>query len=147
MDRLRPYPVAVFAAVTLFIWGNRIWLAWTQRGVGLGAKLALSIPITAFVVMAVVVLTMLVTGVDRDAAGFRFLVRVFAAGTAIFWAVRLPMIEMHRHPVPFKLVHATLAIASVAAAVFAWRALDVVADGSGPDPDTSAGRRHTDALV
>ena len=30
VERLRPYPVAVFCGVTLLIWTNRIWLAWTN---------------------------------------------------------------------------------------------------------------------
>ena len=139
MDRLRPYPVAVFSGVTLFIWGNRVWLNWTNKDVGLAAKLALSIPITAFVVASAALLGLMVSGVDRTSGGFRTLVRAFAAGTVVFWAVRAPMILVHAHPVPFKVVHATLALASVVAAVFAWRAVAPAAvaaasvDAPGPD--------------
>ena len=49
MDRLRPYPVTGFAALTLFIWGNRIWLAWTNPDDSVARKLVWSTPITLFV--------------------------------------------------------------------------------------------------
>jgi hypothetical protein len=135
LDRLRPFPVAVFAGITLFIWGNRIWLAWTQKGVDLPAKLALSIPITAFVIAAVVLLVALIQGRDRTSKEFVGLVRWFAVGTVAFWAIRAPMILVHHHPVPFKVVHAVLAIVSVAAAAVAWRSVgfgdDQVEGGAG----------------
>ena len=123
MERFRPYPVAVFCAVTLFIWLNRIWLAWTQTDVDLPAKLALSIPITAFVLAAGYLLIALWRGADPATAGFRNLVRAFAAGTVIFWAIRAPMILVHDHPAAFKAVHVILAVGSVTAAAFAWRAV------------------------
>jgi hypothetical protein len=140
MERLRPYPVAVLCAVTLFIWLNRIWLSWTDPDVDLPAKLALSIPITAFVVVAFVVLIAMVRGVDRDARWFRDLVRLFAAGTVVFWAVRLPMILLNDHPAGFLVVHAVLAVASVAAAVTAWRSLDRPAVGGRTAPDLATAR-------
>jgi len=138
MERFRPYPVAVLCAVTLFIWLNRIWLNWTNPDVDLPAKLALSIPITAFVVASFVVLIAMVRGVDRDAAWFRGLVRLFAAGTVVFWAVRLPMILLNDHPAGFLVVHTVLAVASVAAAVAAWRSLDRPALGGRPTPDLAS---------
>ena len=123
MERFRPYPVAVLCAVPLVIWLNRIWLNWTDPDVDLPAKLALSIPITAFVLASFVVLAAMVRGVDRSAPWFRRLVQLFAAGTIAFWAIRLPMILLNGHPVGFLVVHAVLAVASVAAAVAAWRSL------------------------
>jgi hypothetical protein len=135
MERLRPYPVAVLCAVTLFIWLNRIWLSWTNPDVDLPAKVALSVPITAFVVTAFVVLIAMVRGVDRRAGWFRGLVRLFAAGTVVFWAVRLPMILLNDHPAGFLIVHTVLAVASVAAAVGAWRSLDRPGLGGRSRPD------------
>ncbi|MCU1351713.1 MAG: hypothetical protein JWM05_922 [Acidimicrobiales bacterium] len=123
MSRLRPHPGAVFAAVTLVIWGNRVWLNWTNPDVGVAAKVALSVPITCFVIASVVLLVTMWRGVDRTSPGFRNLVTAFAAGTALFWAIRLPMILVHAHPVAFKIVHGALALASVAAAAAAWRSL------------------------
>ncbi|MCU1354816.1 MAG: hypothetical protein JWM89_234 [Acidimicrobiales bacterium] len=145
MERLRPYPVSVLCAVTLFIWGNRIWLNWTNPDVDLPAKLALSIPITLFVIASAALLGLLVRGVDRSAATFVRLVRAFAIGTVLFWAVRLPMILVHDHPAAFKVVHAVLAIGSVVAAVFAWRSLERDADGG--IARGSGERSSHDALV
>src|SRR4051794_35809448 len=122
MERFRPYPVAMLCAVTLFIWLNRIWLNWTNPDVDLPAKLALSIPITAFVIVSFVVLIAMVRHVDRSARWFRGLGRLFAAGTVLFWVVRLPMILLHDHPAGFLIVHSVLAIVSVVAAIAAWRA-------------------------
>lgn len=128
MARLRPYPVAVFCAVTLFTWGNRIWLAWTNPDDTMVDKIVWSVPITAFVVAALVLLVLLVRGSSRSGAGFIRLVQAFAAGTVVFWAVRAPMILLADHPGAFKLVHAVLAVVSVTAAAFAWRAVSHLRD-------------------
>ena len=120
MERFRPYPVAVFSAVTLLIWGNRVWLAWTDQKLDLTGKLGYSVPITCFVAAAVAVLVLQLRG-RQLSAGFGTLVAVFAGGTVLYWAVRLPVILLHDHPVPFKIVHSVLAAASVALAVRAWR--------------------------
>jgi len=126
MERLRPYPVAGFAVLTLVIWGNRIWLAWTNDSDSVAEKLVWSTPITLFVLAAVAVLVLLVRGTHPSAPGFARLVRAFAAGTIVFWAVRGPMILLADHEVAFKVVHAVLAMVSVGAAVAAWRSLDRV---------------------
>lgn len=128
MDRLRPYPVAVFCAVTLLIWVNRIWLAWTNDDDSVGAKVLWTIPIGAFVLAAIVLAVAMLSGADRDARWFRLLVQAFALGTALYWLIRIPMITFNQHPdltaseeVGFKIVHAVLAIVSVTAAWFAFR--------------------------
>lgn len=124
MERLRPYPVTTFSAITLFIWGNRIWLAWTNAEDSVARKIVWSTPITAFVIAALISLVLLLRGADATAGRFRQLVQVFAGGTVIYWAIRGPMILLADHPGPFKVVHAVLAIVSVVAAVAAWRSLD-----------------------
>ena len=136
MSRLRPLPITVFAAVTLLIWGNRVWLNWTAPHVGVAAKVALSVPITCFVVASVVLLVAMLRGVDRRDPRYRGLVGAFAVGTVLFWAVRLPMILAHLHPAAFKAVHTALAVASVVAAAFAWRARPA------PAPSVPAARPH-----
>lgn len=123
MERLRPYPVAVFCGVTLFTWGNRIWLAWTNDEDSLAEKLVWSIPITFFVVAAVVVAVALVGGTDRRAPWFVLLVRAFAGGTVAYWVVRYPIIAAGDWSIGFKVVHAVLAVASIVAAVAAWRSV------------------------
>lgn len=121
MSRLRPLPIALFAGVTLLIWGNRVWLAWTDATMGLASKLGYSVPITGFVLAAAATLAMMVKRAQTT-AGFRLLVSVFAGGTVAYWAIRLPMIVLHHHPVAFKVVHAALAAVSVAFAARAWQA-------------------------
>lgn len=134
MDRFRPYPVSGFAVLTLVIWGNRIWLAWTNDTDTVAEKLVWSTPITLFVLAAVAVLALLVRGTHPSVPGFARLVRAFAGGTIVFWAVRAPMILLADHEVAFKVVHALLAVASVIAAVAAWRSLDRVSVSRGPEP-------------
>lgn len=123
MDRLRPHPVAAFAGLTLFIWGNRIWLAWTNTEDTLAEKLVWSTPITAFVLAAVAVAVLLFRGADATEGRFRRLVQVFAAGTGAYWAIRLPIILTAEHGVGFKVVHTVLAVVSAGAAAAAWRSV------------------------
>lgn len=123
MERLRPYPVAVFAGLTLFIWGNRIWLAWTNTEDSLAEKIVWSTPITGFVLAAVAVVVLLFRGSDATEGTFKRLVQVFAAGTGVYWAVRLPIILTADHDVPFKVVHSVLAAVSLGAAGLAWRSV------------------------
>ena len=135
MDRLRPLPVTVFCALTLFTWVNRVWLEWRSTD-SLGGKVLWSVPIVPFVVLAIIVLVLMLRGVDTASTSFVRLVRVFAAGTILFWAVRLPMILVHHHPVPFKVVHSVLALVAWTAAAMAWRSVPAVREsGSAPaDP-------------
>ncbi|MFN8016763.1 MAG: hypothetical protein U0P45_01435 [Acidimicrobiales bacterium] len=123
MERLRPYPVTAFCALTLLIWVSRVWLAWTVADGTLAQKLVTSVPITAFVVAAAVLLLAIVRGVDPSARWFVRTTQAFAAGTILFWAIRLPQILLHQHPVPFKVVHTVLAMVSIAAAAWAWSAV------------------------
>lgn len=135
MDRLRPLPVTVFCALTLFIWGNRIWLAWTNPDDSVATKIMWSLPITCFVVAAAVLLVLLLTGADRGGAGFLSLVRWFALGTCVYWGIRLPLILVHQHDLPFKIVHSVLALVSVAAAVAALRSIGGRLGGLGDSGD------------
>ncbi len=130
MERMRPYSVTTFSVITLFIWGNRIWLAWTNAEDSVARKIVWSTPITAFVIAALISLVLLFRGGDATRGRFRQLVQVFAGGTVIYWAIRGPMILLADHPAPFKVVHAVLAIVSVVAAVGAWRSQDTVRSGT-----------------
>ncbi len=121
--RLEPRPVALFCAVTLFIWGNRIWLAWTNPDDTVAEKLVWSTPITLFVLAALGLGALLLTGADRRGRGFVRGVTAFAAGTIVYWAVRLPLILLADHPVGFEVVHTVLALVSVALAATAWRSV------------------------
>ena len=70
MERLRPYPITVFAGVTVLIWGNRVWLAWTDSSLEFAAKLGYSVPITCFVLAGVATL-ILSWRRATESAGFR----------------------------------------------------------------------------
>jgi len=122
LDRLRPYPISVFAGVTLLVWGNRVWLAWTDPKLDFAGKLGYSVPITAFVVAALAVLWLQLTDRPFDRR-FRALVAAFAVGTVLYWVIRLPTILLRHHPFAFKLVHSVLAAVLVALAVRAIRFL------------------------
>lgn len=122
-ERLHPWPVAVFCGITLFIWTNRIWLAWTNDEDTVAEKLVWSTPITLFVIAAAVLGVGLLRGVDRSTPAFVRGVQAFALGTVVYWGVRAPMILLADHEVGFKVVHAVLATVSVVAAVGAWRSV------------------------
>ena len=121
--------MAAFCAVTLFIWTNRIWLAWTNDEDTVAEKLVWSTPITLFVIAAAVLAVAIVRRVDPTTPSFSAGVKAFAAGTILFWAIRAPMISLADHEVPFKVVHGVLAVVSVGAAVLAWRSVDPAPDG------------------
>ena len=92
-----------------------------------------STPITLFVLAALAVGLLLLRGVDRRSAAFVRLVQAFAGGTIVYWAIRAPMILLADHPGPFKVVHAVLAVASVASAVLALRSVGASA-ARAPEP-------------
>lgn len=124
MPRLRPYRVSAFAAVTLLIWGNRIWLAWTVGHATTTSRIVSSIPIVAFTIPAVALLVLMVRDSPPRPSMFTNLARALVIWTIAYWAVRLPMIATRHHPVAFVVVHAVLAVVSVAAAALAWRSLE-----------------------
>ncbi len=131
LDRLRPYRISVFAGATLLVWGNRVWLAWTDPKLDFAGKLGYSVPITAFVVAAVATLWLQLAERPLDRR-FRALVAAFAVGTVLYWVIRLPTILLRSHPFAFKLVHTALAAVLVALAV---RAIKFLGDRSGRGAD------------
>ena len=101
------------------VWALPIWtlLIWTTRirnilGADGHARVELLVPV-ALTVLAVAAL------VDRQRGrGLRALV----VATVGIWAVRLPLVLVHHHDAPFKVVHAVLAVVSIGLAVAAWSA-------------------------
>jgi hypothetical protein len=122
VERFRPYPVAVLGVVTLSIWVNRIWLAWTNADDTVGQKVVWSVPIVAFVVAAAVLLAMQWQG-KAGTLTFVRLVQAFGFATIAYWAIRLPMILLADHVVGFKVVHTVLALALSGAAIAAVRSV------------------------
>jgi len=92
---------------TLFVWATRIRIVLNQDG----SKSAVIVPVV-LTVLAVAAL------VNRR----RWLAPLVLATVGV-WVVRLPLVLLHHHSVPFKLVHAVLAVISLALSWGAWRAL------------------------
>ena len=91
---------------TLLIWGTRIRNVVQDDGVGW----SLLVPM-AMTVLAVAALV-----------GRRRSVLVLAGATVALWALRLPLVLVHDHGAAFKIVHAVLAVVSVALAIVTSRA-------------------------
>jgi hypothetical protein len=89
---------------TLFVWATRIKNVAEQDGSGAGD---LVLPI-GFTVLALAAL------VERRRA-----LLVLAAATVAVWVVRLPLVLVHDHSGAFKVVHAALAVVSLALAAAA----------------------------
>jgi hypothetical protein len=92
---------------TLLVWATRIRII-----LGRDARL------TAVIVPAVLTVLAVAALVDRR----RWLPALVVATVGV-WAVRLPLVLVHHHSAPFKLVHAALAVVSLALSWTAWRAL------------------------
>lgn len=120
-SRFQPLAVSGFAALTLLIWTNRIWLAWTNPDDSVAEKIGWSTPITVFWLSAVAILVMQQRGAGKTKA-FGIVLRVFAGGTVVYWAIRIAVIMAGDWAVGFKVVHAVLGVVSAVAAVLAWRA-------------------------
>jgi NADH:ubiquinone oxidoreductase subunit K len=86
---------------TLLVWATRIRNVADQDGVG--ASLVVPVVMTLLAVAALV---------DRRRALW-----LLVGATIALWAVRLPFVLLHHHSVPFKVVHAVLAIVSIALAI------------------------------
>ncbi|MCU1486818.1 MAG: hypothetical protein JWN67_3564 [Actinomycetia bacterium] len=93
-----PYALPIW---TLLLWTTRIRNIvaddWTAT------DLILPIGLTVLAVLALV----------RRRPGLL----VLAAATTAVWIVRLPLVLVHDHPVGFKVVHAVLAIVSIALSI------------------------------
>jgi len=92
---------------TLFVWATRMRIIFDQDQ-----------PKTTVIVPVILTVLAVVALVDRR----RGLLALAAATTAV-WVVRLPLVLAHDHAAGFKVVHAVLAIVSLALAYGAVRAL------------------------
>jgi NADH:ubiquinone oxidoreductase subunit K len=91
---------------TLLIWATRIRNILGDDG---HSRTELVVPVV-LTVLAVAAL------LDRNRG-----LRALAAVTVGVWAIRLPLVLVHDHGAAFKVVHAVLAVVSIALAVAAWR--------------------------
>ena len=119
-----PKKLTLFYAVTLFIWANRVWLAWTNPDDSVAERIVWSIPITFFVMASVILLIAHIRGANGSDPLIQKLGRWLVVVTVVFWVVRLPMISLADHEFGFKLIHAILALVSVGLALLGWRGLN-----------------------
>ncbi|HXH58077.1 hypothetical protein [Iamia sp.] len=130
-------PALALAGWTLLTWITRVPLFVTDEELGVGEKVLSTLPVAVFVVLAAVtavaVLRRLVRG---DTA-----VRALAGWSLAYWAVRLPLILVNDHPVPFYVVHAVLALVAAALSILALARLS--SEGAGPRPAARVGSRSS----
>jgi hypothetical protein len=93
---------------TLVVWATRLRIITDTDQ----PKSTVIVPVI-LTVLAVVAL------IDRRRRG----VLVLAAATVVVWIVRLPLVLTHQHSAGFKVVHAVLAVVSLALAYGALRAV------------------------
>lgn len=132
---MRRYPNAVaLAGWTLFVWLTRIRNAWGDAELGAGQKWAatgLSLVFCGLAVAVLVALRRQLTTLWSVAVG------ALAALSVVVWVIRGTDIVLGDHSAPFKVVHAGLAVVSIA--------LAVLAVGEVRATRTTAGsNRHTD---
>lgn len=92
---------------TLFVWATRIRIIATQHASWTD-------------VIVPVLLTILAVGALLDR---RRGTLALVAATTLVWVIRLPLVLVHDHSLPFKAVHSVLAAVSLALAYGAWRAV------------------------
>lgn len=114
------------SAWTLFTWVTRVPLAWSDDELSAAGKVASTVPVLVFVVLA------LVAGIAvlRRAPAAGALVTAFAVWTIGYWVVRMAMIATNGHEVAFVVVHAVLAV--VASGLAAATLLGLRADAALP---------------
>ena len=125
MSRLKPFAPFVLVAWTLVLWTGRLQLAWTVTDDSTTAKMIATVPVVIFVILALVAAIALLRRnecSDEDAPVDRSVIRAWRAvwvlvvWTIGYWFVRLPIILADAHDLPFKAVHAVLAVLSWIAA-------------------------------
>ena len=93
-------------AWTLATWVTRLPLAWGDDELGAGEKVVAAVPVVLFVTLASVAGVAVLRRAERAGPASA----VLAGWSVAYWVVRLPMILLHDHPVPFYVVHTVLAV-------------------------------------
>ena len=116
-------------AFTFVVWTTRIGNIWGDDELDTAGKVGRTALALSFTVLAVAVLVVL----RRDDRR-RLAVAALGAWTTAVWLVRGTGIVAGDHEAGFKVVHAVLAVVSIALAALAWRAesrLSAAAEGPG----------------
>lgn len=115
---------AALAAWTLLTWTTRVPLAWGDDALTAAEKALATVPVLAFVALALVAAVALVRRSPRAGAA----VTALAGWSVAYWLVRLPLILANDHPADFLVVHAVLAV--VAGGLSALALAGLAADGA-----------------
>jgi hypothetical protein len=110
-----------FAGWTVFVWLTRVRNAAGDDTLSTAGRTVAILFAGAIVALALAAGIALVRGRPRWSPGAVALVRILAAMTVLTWAIRVPFLVVHDHSAAFVLVHAGLAVISIALAVLAVR--------------------------
>ncbi len=119
-------PALALCAWTLFTWITRVPLAWSDDELSSAGKVAATVPVLLFVVLA------LGTGIAvlRRAAAAPLLLLGFAVWTIGYWGVRITLIAAGGHDAGFVIVHSVLAL--VASGLAGATLIGLASDGALP---------------
>lgn len=136
MRRRPPLAVALFAAFTVLIWGQRIVNIAGPAG-GSAFDLARAV---AFVIAGLAV-AFAAARTSVGAAHLERVVGVAAALTVVSWLVQMVLIVGRDRSIGFVVVHAVLAVVSIGLAAWAWsvvrRSTGSTGTGTAPAADRS----------
>ena len=133
-SRLRP--ALVLAAWTFLVWTTRIRNIWTDESLSVGGQLSRTALAAVFTALAlgVVVVWWRSRTAGRVPPGAAPLVRILAGWTIAVWLVRGVQIAVADHSGAFVAVHTALAVVSIAAALWADRAIHTEAPALATSP-------------
>ena len=115
MSRHARIAMSVLGGWTAYVWITRIVNAWGDAAMSTSGKW-----ITTAASVALVALAGAATWAVFAGRAVR-LIPIFLVVTVAVWAIRVPQILLDDHDVPFKVVHLTLGVISVALAAWVWR--------------------------
>lgn len=118
-ERLRPS--LILSVFSLLVWTTRIRNIWTDDSLTTSDQLSRTALSVSFTVFAVVTIVAIVRARSGEWSGLRWWVRIFAAWTTVVWIPRAIGIATADHEVGFVVVHAVLAVVSIALALWADR--------------------------
>ena len=130
--RRRPFTLAL-VAWTFLVWTTRISNIWRDADLDTGEKLGRTGLALSFTVLAVAA----VVAVWRASGRSSLVAMAALAGWTVgVWLVRGTSILLADHDAAFKIVHAVLAVVSIALAALAWREARRVDGAPGPAEPT-----------
>ena len=121
-------PALALAGWTLLTWTTRVPLFLTDDALGAGEKVAATLPVLVFVVLALVAGVAVLARHDRAPLA----AAVLAGWSLAYWLVRLPLILVNDHPAAFYVAHAVLAV--VAGVLSVWTLVRLAGEGALPRP-------------